>query len=48
MAIKSYRLIKLEELGIFRQDRKTGKWYINVHEEYDITEELYKAGMFEH
>lgn len=48
MAVKSYHLISLEEAGVFWQDKTTGSWHCGFHEEYDITEELYKAGMFEH
>lgn len=48
MAVKSYQLMKLEELGVFYQDRKTGGWYTNISSEYDLMEYLYAAGMFEH
>lgn len=47
MAIKTYQLIKLQELGILFQD-KTG-WYVSAGlGGVDITDELFAAGMFEH
>lgn len=45
--IKSDKLIRLEEVGIFFQDSKGG-WY-NGYENYiDLTDMLLEAGMFEH
>ncbi len=48
MAIKSEKLIKLEELGVFYQDKKTGEWFCGYKEYVDLTPYLYAAGMFEH
>lgn len=49
MAVKSYKLMRLEELGILFQDRKTGGWYISAGlDGVDITDDLFAAGMFEH
>jgi len=48
MAVKSYKLMKLEELGVFIQNKKTGAWYCGFKEDVDLTEYLYAAGMFEH
>lgn len=48
MAVKTYHLIKLEELGVFYQDRDTGEWFTGYKEDVDLTPYLYKAGMFEH
>ena len=48
MAIKSYQLMKLEELGVFYQNRTTGKWYCGWQEDGDLTAILFEAGMFEH
>ena len=46
MAIKTYQLMKLEELGVFYRGAQ-GEWFINVAEDLDLTEYLSKAGMFE-
>lgn len=48
MAIKTYQLMKLEELGVVYQDRTTGEWYSGRKEDTNITKELFAAGMFEH
>lgn len=47
MSIKTYHLIKLEELGVVYQNRKTSEWYIGMHGDTNITKELELAGMFE-
>lgn len=48
MAIKTYQLIKLQELGILYQDDKS-HWFVNgLYLDCDITDELFAAGMFEH
>lgn len=48
MSIKTYHLIKLEELGVFIQDKKTSEWYTGYPEGVNITRALELAGMFEH
>lgn len=45
--IKSDKLIRLEEVGLFFQDSK-GRWYNGYREDVDLTEILLEAGMFEH
>ncbi len=40
--------MRLENVGIFYQDRKTGAWYNNFTTQVDLTPYLYQAGMFEH
>lgn len=47
MAIKTHQLIELERLGVFRRGAK-GEWFINMDDGIDISEYLFKAGMFEH
>lgn len=47
MAIKTYQLMALEEFGVFYQNSK-GEWCIGMHGDTDVTEYLYKSGMFEH
>lgn len=39
--------MKLEELGVFYQDRRTGCWYNGFREDIDLTPYLLEAGMFE-
>lgn len=46
--IKSKRLMKLEEVGVFYQDRKTGEWFNGLKDGVDLTPYLLKACMFEH
>lgn len=47
MAIKTYHLIKLEELGILFQYK--GGWYVSAGlDGVDIQDALFSAGMFEH
>lgn len=50
MELKSEMLMKLEELSIFWQDKKTGGWYTGFKEDYDMTPEFKKAGLiyYEH
>lgn len=48
MAVKSEKLMRLEEVGIFYQDRTTGAWYNGFKEDVDLSPYLYEAGMFEH
>lgn len=47
MAIKSNILIKLEDLDIFYQDPKTNRWYTGLPPNTDITDDLFRAGLFE-
>jgi len=44
--IKSDKLMKLEEVGVFYQD-SDGGWYPGYKEYVDLTPYLLKAGMFE-
>lgn len=46
--LKSEKLMRLEEVGIFYQDRSDGKWYSGYKEYVDLTPYLLEAGMFEH
>ena len=44
--IKTYKLMKLEELGILFRDKKGG-WYVSAGlDGVDLTNDLLKAGMF--
>lgn len=46
--IKTYHLEKLEEAGVFFQDKKTMEWFVGFHDDVDLTPYLLEAGMFEH
>lgn len=46
--IKSEMLMRMEEAGIFYQDRKTGTWHNGFREEVDLTPYLLDCSLFEH
>lgn len=46
--IKSSTLMRLEELGVFYQDKETGEWFNGLKEDVDLTPYLLKAYLFEH
>lgn len=46
--LKSNKLMRLEEVGVFYQDRKTGEYLNGLKDDVDLTPYLLKAGMFEH